>query len=86
MFQIDNYLYLILDNIAKTKGWGLFLEPGLNKTLNSKFLIQLEQRGYITIKGKNLTDEQIVEYHYLELTQEGRDLYLKFKNQKMFIN
>ena len=86
MMQADNYLYLILDNIAKTKGWGLFLEPGLNKKLNSKFLMRLESGGYINIYGKNLTEDDIVEYHYLELTQEGRDLYVKFKNQKMIIN
>ncbi|OGU87647.1 MAG: hypothetical protein A2475_14325 [Ignavibacteria bacterium RIFOXYC2_FULL_35_21] len=86
MNKQDIFLYIILDKIAKTKGWGLFFEPGLNKILNSKFLLQLEKAGYIIINGKNFTEEQIVEYHYLDFTDKGKELYKKLKNAIAVIN
>jgi len=80
MYKQDNYVFVILDRIAKMNGWGLFLEPGTNKKLNSKFLLQLEKSGYIIISGKEFTEEQIVQYHYLDFTESGKNLYLKMKN------
>ncbi|TAL69604.1 MAG: hypothetical protein EPN82_06085 [Bacteroidetes bacterium] len=82
MINQDNYLFVILDKIAKYKGWGLMHEPGLNKTLNSKFLHQLEKNGYIIINGKSFSEENIIEYHNLEFTHEGKKLYNKYKYTK----
>lgn len=76
----DNELFIVLDKIEKTMGWGLFFDPGVNKGLCSQFMLHLEKGEFIIINGKNITDNDIVEFTYLEFTDKGRDFYKKMKD------
>lgn len=73
----DNELYIILDKIEKTKGWGLYFDPVVNKGLCSKLILQLEKGEFIKINGKYINENNIVEYNHMEFTTKGRDFYNK---------
>ncbi|OGU38723.1 MAG: hypothetical protein A2X61_05540 [Ignavibacteria bacterium GWB2_35_12] len=75
----DNELYIILDKIEKMNGWGVFLEPGVNKGLCTQFMLQLEKGGFIIINGKNIDENNIIEYTNLEFTEKGRKFYNDLK-------
>jgi len=72
----DNELFIILDKIEKMKGWGLFFDPVVNKGLCSEFMLQLEKGGFIIINGKNINENNFVEYNHLEFTEKGRNFYV----------
>ncbi len=74
-----NDIFIILDNIKKTKGWFLYQKAGSSRLMYSQFLINLESDGLIDISGKQHTEGLPVKYFNIELTERGMAYYNMIK-------